>query len=126
MGIFKIKGDRKVDMEVSNTWIRKMRTTALLDQTGKETAGNKGIDEDCAEKHPFYIYDRGSQWIESVKWKPSKEESEEMRDRESYLLKIKEMILGCANAKSPRLVSDYREMGSWFDDKSTFAILGDP
>ena len=52
------------------------------------------------------------------------EESGELKDRKSYMLKIKEMIRDLRKCESFRLLIGFRSTRIWCDDKATYAIRG--
>ena len=56
----------------------------------------------------------------------TKEESEELQDRKSYILKIKEMMFDLRKRELYPMISGYQETRSRSDDKMVFVIRGDP
>ena len=77
-------------MEVPKTWFKQMRNTLIMDKGKSE---NLRTEEECAKK-TFLQYIQ--EWLSTASVKEMAHtttgESEEMKDRKSYLQKTKEMM----------------------------------
>ena len=125
MEICKLKGESKITMDASETWIWQMRSTTILDKMGKRDIGRSeggGImrKTDIPTLHTVAARREDIDNIAQTE----KAESEEMKDRKSHMRKIKEMPLGLRKCEIYSMLSGYREMGNWFADRLTFVIHG--
>ena len=127
MEICKLKGERKITMEVSMAWFAQMRNAILLGKGDAGALGNPRVMEECAKKTlPLYAQSWLARGSIANAAKTTEEESEEIKDRKSYLLKIKELLFDLRKCEVYPTLSGYQETKSWFGDKMTFAIHGNP
>ena len=110
-------------MEVSRIWFGYIRESILND---KGAPGGTSLEE-CAKK-AFLLYIQS--WLSrgevNKMSRTTKGESEEIKDRKSYMVKIKEMVFGLMKCELYPMISGYREVRTWHDDKMIFIIHGNP
>ena len=102
-----------------------MRNIVLLGKGDSGASGNPRISEECTRK-TFSLYIQSWLARESIAKvaQTTDEDSAELKDRESYLLKIKEMLFDIRKCEIYPMVIGYRETIRWFGDKMTFVIHG--
>ena len=124
MEICRMKGERRITIEVSKVWFTQMRDKLIQTKGSME---NNRVKEECTKK-TFLIYIQ--EWLATAGVKrtaqTSNEETEEQKDRKSYLQKIKEMMYDLKSCEMYPMISGFQENRSWYDDKMVFAIRGNP
>ena len=61
MEICELKGDRKITMEASKAWFRKMRIAMILEKMGKGAVEAQRAEGGARKRHFYFTYIRGSQ-----------------------------------------------------------------
>ena len=91
-------------------------------RNGEHKSGRRVRKEDIPGIHPVMVSTgRGRKMARATKG-----ESEDLKDRKSYLVKIKEMALGFRKCELYPMISGYQVIKSWSVRKLIFTIHGNP
>ena len=123
MEVCKIKCGRRITLEVSKDAFGQARENIRAEKNTQ--AGQRR--EEHAKKAPLaYIqaWLSRDEILETAK--TTGEETEEVKGRKAYLLKIREMIFDLRRSEIYPLINGYQEVRTWQDGKLIFTICGNP
>ena len=127
MEICKMKSERRMTLEVSKVWFTQIRQVLIEEKTDESVNASPRVVEECTKKAFLWYIQSWLARDEMAKVETTtEEEAEEVKDRKSYLVKIKELLIDLRRCEIQAMISGYNEIRTWSEDTQIFTIHGNP